>query len=301
MAKKNLPPPDGGNELPGGDELPDGTELTDGSELEPGSELTGVSASFGGPSILAAALPSSVAAGVATAPFSGASGDDILSIARQHLGEAYVLGARAPMANADWSGPWDCAEFVSWCVYHASGILFGTEPHNDPMLADAYTGYWFQQAQASGSMIDWREAAGIAGAAVLRRPMGGQIGHIVISDGRGGTVEAHSRLQGVIAGTLSDRRWDCAILVPGVRYLRSDVPVPVSAGTDTLRLTSPLTRGDSVRAIQQRLVALGFMAGDVDGIFGPQTAHAVRMLQARKGLVADGEVGRLTWKALGLG
>ena len=182
----------------------------------------------------------------------------------------------------------------------ASGILFGTEPRNDPMLADAYTGYWFQQAQASGSMIDWRDAAGIAGAAVLRRPMGGQIGHIVISDGRGGTVEAHSRLQGVIAGTLSDRRWDCAILVPGVRYLRSDVPVPVNAGTDTLRLTSPLTRGDSVRAIQQRLVALGFMAGDVDGIFGPQTAHAVRMLQAHKGLVADGEVGRLTWKALGL-
>ena len=280
-------------ELPAGGELSAGDELEPGSELEGGTELAGVLGSF-------ARQPSS-SASAPSAAFSGASGDDILSIARQHLGEAYVLGARAPMANATWSGPWDCAEFASWCVYRASQVLFGTEPRNDPMLADAYTGFWFDQARASGSMIDWREAAGIAGAAVLRRPVGQQIGHIVLSDGLGGTIEAHSTLRGVIAGTVSARRWDCGILVPGIRYLRSETPPPVIGADGVVRLTQPLTRGDAIRVIQQRLIALGFMAGTIDGIYGPQTAHAVRAFQASKGLVADGEVGALTRKALGIG
>ena len=169
-------------------ELPVGDELEPATELEPGGEL------FSAMSLFAGAPPG----GPPSDEFSGATGDDILAVARQHLGEAYVLGARAPMANAAWSGPWDCAEFASWCTYRASRVLFGTQPRNDPMLADAYTGFWFDQARASGSMIDWRVAAGIAGAAVLRRPVGRQIGHIVISDGQGGTVEAHSTLRGVV-------------------------------------------------------------------------------------------------------
>jgi len=276
----------------------DGSELSGGGELGEGEEL-GSRAKFAGFHALAA-LPMPAAAAAFSVPFSGATGEEVLAVARQHLGEAYVLGARAPMGNAGWAGPWDCAEFVSWCVYRASGILFGTEPRADPMLADAYTGFWFQQAQAGGALVDWREAAGIAGAVLLRRPMSGHTGHIVLSDGRGGSVEAHSRVRGVIPGSLSGRRWDCGILVPGIRYLRSDTPVVVDAGAETLRLTNPLTRGDSVRAVQQRLVALGLLVGDVDGIFGPQTAHAVRAFQARKGMVPDGEVGQLTWAALGL-
>lgn len=293
MAKKSPKKPapaNGGNELSPGGELDGGGEIDPGSEIEPGTELASIG--MAPHANLASALP------IPTA-FSGATGAEVLAVARQHLGEAYVLGARAPMANPAWVGPWDCAEFVSWCVYRASKILFGTEPRHDPMLADAYTGYWFEQARAGGNMIDWREAAGIAGAAILRRPVGQQIGHIVLSDGRGGTIEAHSALFGVIAGSLSNRRWDCGILVPGIRYLRNEASPQVSAATDVVRLTQPLTQGDGIRVIQQRLAALGFMTGSIDGIFGPQTAHAVRSFQARQGLVADGEVGPLTRKALG--
>lgn len=228
------------------------------------------------------------------------TGDQVLALARAHIGETYILGARAPMGNAAWKGPWDCAEFVSWCVFQASGVLFGTEPRNDPMLADAFTGFWAQQASAAGALIPVEEAAGIAGAAVLRRPRPGAIGHIVLSDGRGGTVEAHSSARGVVADTLSGRRWDHGILVPGVSYLLSETPVLLKPASSTLRLTQPLTRGDTVRRVQRALAKRGFAPGSADGVYGPQTAHAVRLFQASAGLVADGEVGSRTLKALGL-
>lgn len=84
------------------------------------------------------------------------TGDDVLAIARPHIGEVYKLGARAPMANSGWTGPWDCAEFVSWCVYQASGILFGTQPRNDPVRADAFTGFWAEQTREAGCSAAWR-------------------------------------------------------------------------------------------------------------------------------------------------
>ena len=51
---------------------------------------------------------------------------------------------------------------------------------------------------------------------MLRSPQPGATGHIAISDGGGGTVEAHSTKAGVIASTISGRRWDMGILIPEV-------------------------------------------------------------------------------------
>jgi hypothetical protein len=53
-------------------------------------------------------------------------------------------------------------------------------------------------------------------------------------------------------------------------------------------------RGSAVKRIQGRL---GLAA---DGVFGKQTARAVKRFQRRKGLVADGVVGPITRRALGL-
>jgi hypothetical protein len=242
------------------------------------------------------------AAAARTAAFAGKSGDDVVALARGHVGEAYIFGARAPMANPAWRGPWDCAEFVSWCVFQATGILYGTKPRNDPMLADAFTGFWAEQAAAGGHTIAVDDAAGIVGAVVLRKPAGSQIGHVVLSDGKGGTVEAHSKADGVIESTLAQRRWDFGILVPGIRYFRSDASIEVvPPAAAVIRLTTPLMRSERIRRIQRRLLKLGFAPGTPDGVYGPQTAHAVQKFQAEQGgLVADGEVGQATLAALGV-
>lgn len=233
----------------------------------------------------------------------GPTGADLLAIAHEHLKEDYRFGARAPMADPTWKGPWDCAEFVSWCVFQASGVLFGTEPRDDALLADAYTGYWWQHARGEiGSLIDWRAALTIPGAALLRRPVGRQIGHIAFSDGLGGTVEAHSTARGVTVERAEGRRWDAGVLVPGVRYVQANQPVAMnSPGPTVLRLAHPPMQGERVRAVQEALNQRGFHVGPIDGLYGPQTAHAVQMFQlGATELVADGEVGPLTANELGL-
>lgn len=53
-----------------------------------------------------------------------------------------------------------------------------------------------------------------------------------------------------------------------------------------------------LRAVQHMVTALGFDAGAVDGKLGPKTKGAVRGFQSKKGLVADGDPGKQTRKAL---
>ncbi|MGH3443329.1 MAG: N-acetylmuramoyl-L-alanine amidase [Nitriliruptorales bacterium] len=62
-------------------------------------------------------------------------------------------------------------------------------------------------------------------------------------------------------------------------------------GDRTLYLTEPMMRGDDVRELQRRLVRLGFDAGNVDGVFGPETAAALREFQLNVGLREDAIVG----------
>ena len=231
-----------------------------------------------------------------------ATGQQVLDIAAQHLGEPYIFGAPVAKDNPNWHGPWDCAEFVSWCVYQASGKLYGCfNDRGKPSTADAYTGYWAQDVKDLGQRITVDAAGRTIGAAVLRIPIAGQVtGHIVISDGQGGTIEAHSTARGVVRDTLNGRRWDMGILVPWIDYARSPEPRKVTRPSVVYRVTSPMMRGPVIRAIQQALAAKGFDPGPADGAYGGQTFAAVRAFQLANGLLPDGEVGSRTAAALGV-
>ena len=85
----------------------------------------------------------------------------------------------------------------------------------------------------------------------------------------------------------------------GAKTAAPAVPAARTGGTAvTLPLLAQGSRGETVRLAQAALTGLGYDAGSADGIFGGNTAAAVKRFQAARGLAADGIVGRDTWHAL---
>lgn len=227
------------------------------------------------------------------------TGRGIFERAVEHLGEPYVH-VLVPKDDGDYHGPWDCSEFVSWCVFQESGILYGCDnDRGHPASVKAFTGYWERDAQKLGTKISCAKAAGISGAIVLRYPPQGGMGHIVISDGRGGTVEAKGTNFGVVKDKFSNRRWDTGILISGIDY---DSAAQVSVGVLPVVYRPGATGMDTrvVEEIQRKLIAAKINPGPVDGVYGPRTAASVVLFQHKEGLVADGEVGPQTAEKLGI-
>ncbi|MGY1602001.1 N-acetylmuramoyl-L-alanine amidase [Geodermatophilus sp. SYSU D00815] len=78
---------------------------------------------------------------------------------------------------------------------------------------------------------------------------------------------------------LTEARWSL-----GDRLLRYDPERPM--------------RGDDVTNLQDRLHELGYDAGPVDGVFGPETEIGLRTFQRDYGLTSDGTCGPATLRAL---
>jgi N-acetylmuramoyl-L-alanine amidase len=62
-------------------------------------------------------------------------------------------------------------------------------------------------------------------------------------------------------------------------------------GDRIIFMRRPMIRGEDVAELQSRLNSLGFDSGKVDGIYGPQTEHAVIDFQHNRYLAEDGRVG----------
>jgi len=220
---------------------------------------------------------------------------DLLALAKTRIGQKYV-NICVPKNNPNWKGPWDCAEFMSWLVYQVGGYLYGCIDNNaNPATVEAYTGAWKVDAKKRGKMIPWQEAAAITGAILLRYPPSpGAMGHIAVSDGQGGTVEARGTKWGVVAHTANGRGWDTGILLPDFEYGEANGGVVVSEPSVLYKIGAPNMRKDVVREIQTAVAAAGFDPGPVDGMYGHNTAVAVAAFQADRGLTADGQVGKQT-------
>jgi N-acetylmuramoyl-L-alanine amidase len=65
-------------------------------------------------------------------------------------------------------------------------------------------------------------------------------------------------------------------------------------GDRTLKVESPVMRGDDVAALQSRLIEMGFNPGRVDGFYGPLTESAVKEFQKSVGVKVDGVCGPAT-------
>ncbi|TKC03108.1 peptidoglycan-binding domain-containing protein [Pedobacter cryotolerans] len=227
------------------------------------------------------------------------TGQEILNLAKTKVGQKYVHGIVVPKNKQNYNGAWDCAEFTSYIIYQVSNKLYGCYNNGgNPAVADAYTGYWARDSNEYGKIITVDEAARIAGAIILRAPLKRKTGHIVVSDGKGGTVEAHSTKKGLIAAKLSFRRWDYGVLVPWINYEKGAKQIVADVNGIVYRYTEPPMVNLTVGKIQKALQLAGYDPQGNDNIYGPNTALAVEAFQQDHGIVADGEVGEITAKLL---
>jgi N-acetylmuramoyl-L-alanine amidase len=105
--------------------------------------------------------------------------------------------------------------------------------------------------------------------------------------GTAAAVQAFQEARGLRADAVCGEQTWAALVEAGYRL-----------GDRLLYLRQPMLRGDDVAALQRRLGALGFDAGRVDGIFGPQAHAAVVEFQRNTGLTVDGVCGPATVQAL---
>ena len=237
-------------------------------------------------------------------------GRDVIDIGSGRVGQKYIWGAQVPLDNPNWKGPWDCAEFASWCAYQAYSLVFGAGNPKTISKAEPFSGFWFSEAKKSGRIIRWQDALEIPGAALIRAPMPGKIGHVAFAIGDGdATLEANSARFGVgVFKKAATRSWSIGCLLPGVDYVTgAAAPVadkpntePEPLSPEYLWLKTPNVKGPQVVALQRALEAKGIDPGPIDGEYGPMTNAAVISFQLMEGLEVDGVVGPNTAEALGL-
>jgi len=204
---------------------------------------------------------------------------DFLAICLRQRGDRYVFGAEAGFDDPD-PDAFDCSELVEWAV-HRVGLGFPD-------------GSWAQDAAVRHIPID--KGLATQGALLFRHR--GTSGHVAVSLGNGSTIEARGAAYGVNVFPATGRDWTSSGLVPGLKYRRPpDNPhatTPPWPGRYLMQ--PPVTKGDDVRAWQQRMRDRGATI-DVDGAYGRQSDKACRALQKETGQPVDGVVGPATWDA----
>lgn len=231
-----------------------------------------------------------------------ATGQDLYNLAMQHKGEKYAH-TPVPKDNANWKGPWDCAELASWAVFQTTGVLYGcTKNDAIPAVANAYSGAWVRDASNRQLGATTQDAANnTAGVILIRRPSTpGGMGHVAISSGKGKTIEAAGVNLGVCERTINGRLWHFFALIPELTYAATDFVAKPKQLPMLLELKDPRMTGKLVKQVQQALSDKGVNPGVIDGEYGPHTVAAVEAFQMMNRLVADGMVGPATAKKLGV-
>jgi N-acetylmuramoyl-L-alanine amidase len=144
-----------------------------------------------------------------------------------------------------------------------------------------------------GATLPLREGASGEGVADVQDRLVA-LGFGPMSDPRGefgiatrAALEAFQRRRGMrVDGICGEQTWQ-TLVEAGYRL-----------GDRFLYRRTPLLRGDDVAELQQRLCALGFDTGRVDGIFGDATAKALHDFQENSALPVDGILGGETLREL---
>lgn len=117
-------------------------------------------------------------------------------------------------------------------------------------------------------------------------------------------LRAFQRANGLTVTGVADLGTQLALYAPTAIAAQSAATptpsaIPAATPVPTIPTVYPIAlrvgmNGEAVRAMQQRLITLGFLTGRADGIFGTQTAAAVSAFQRAHNLRADGIAGQQT-------
>ncbi len=114
-------------------------------------------------------------------------------------------------------------------------------------------------------------------------------------------VKAFQRSQGLTADGVAGASTLLALVEAAATPTPAPTATPSPIPTQTPAVSAVLEkgdRGDAVKAVQEKLIALGFLSGKADGIFGSDTRDAVKAFQRNHGIDDDGKVGPETLAAL---
>ena len=101
----------------------------------------------------------------------------------------------------------------------------------------------------------------------------GKMVHVGVYVGDGYTIEAKGRDDGVCKRKLPDGNWTHW---GRLALLQQEEEKEEVKARKIITLTTPMMRGDDIKALQTALNALGYDAGDADGIAGKNTIAAIR-------------------------
>lgn len=133
-------------------------------------------------------------------------------------------------------------------------------------------------------------------------------GHMGVYIGSGEVIEARGHKYGVVKTKLAERPWTDWGKHPDIVYDTVDTAPVVKMVSIDLPVLKKGAKGDSVKAIQNLLIANGYKMMSVsgklysaDGSFGGATELALKAFQEDNNIEVDGSCGQKTWsKLLGL-
>ena len=111
-------------------------------------------------------------------------------------------------------------------------------------------------------------------------------------------VAASQSASGIAADGIAGSQTLLALDSDGAKPTGSSGSAASQASFDSGTILKKGSTGDAVKALQQKLISLGYLSGGADGVFGPATQKAVTAFQAANGLDADGIAGAQTLAAL---
>lgn len=207
----------------------------------------------------------------------------------------HYTASRMARYRADIADGQTCGDCVGGAIKGAAWTLLSTEPWK-------YASHSVQDRSADG-MFEWCKSLGAAYGTISTLPNRPGIavrmkGHVGVYVGGGEAVEWRGFAYGCVVTKMRDRPWTDWYELPWVTYNAQEQPSEPEQPEH--RLLKYGMKGDDVKALQKKLIALGYSLGrwGADGEFGRATENAVMAFQDAHGLEVDGEVGSKTWAAL---